>query len=389
MSPKMQLELPIFNDPDAKGTEVHPPGTFIKSELERRGWGQAAFAEILGRPLAAVNEVIKGKRALTPEMAVAIGQAFGQPPELWIHREAAYRITLVKHAADDETSSKARLFAVAPVKDLQRRGWIDPKAETANEIEFELEKFLGRNPLVEPQTQFPVALARKSVRSHEFSISQQAWLTQASRVARTTNARPYRREFLLAALPEIKKLSVRPELSAKLAISLAEIGVRLVIVEDLPRTRIDGAAFFLDEDPAKPVIALSLRFDRMDSFWHTFGHELRHIVNEDPLSLDAELVGENRSRLHDQMEKKADEEAATWLIAEGDLRSFALRSKPWFSKEQIVPFAKRMGVHPCIVVGQLQHQGTIGWDKHSDLRPKIREHVISTAANDGYGKRFC
>jgi HTH-type transcriptional regulator / antitoxin HigA len=189
-------------------------------------------------------------------------------------------------------------------------------------------------------------------------------------------------------MPKLRKYAAKPESAAKIPIVLAELGVRLVVVEDLPRTRIDGAAFFLDGDQEKPVIALSMRLDRMESFWHTLGHELRHIINRDPLSLDSALVGENRERLVSEMERKADLEAASWLVPESEIKSFALRAKPWFAKELIIPFAGRMGVHPCIVVGRLQHAEIIGWDRHADLRPKIREHVLSTATCDGYGKRI-
>ena len=374
--------FPLFRDPEAAG-EVRAPGSFIQAELNKRGWGQAALAEVLGRPLTAVNEIITGKRAITPEMAVALGQAFEQPPELWAHREAAYRISLVKDPADDETSKKARLFEAAPVKDLQRRGWISPAAQTAEEIAAELRRFLGEDPLAETAT----AVARKSGTDLEFSGAQCAWLMQAKHMAKRINARPYRKENLEEGLAKIHKLAAKPEHAAKLPMLLAENGIRFVVIEDLPRTKIDGAAFFIGKDNSQPVIALSLRIDRMESFWHTLGHELRHIANEDPLSLDADLVGNDRGFHLSKMEARANEEAAEWLIPSREIKSFALRAKPHFVKEAIIRFSGRMGVHPAIVIGALNHMGVLDWNRHADLRPKILEHVISTATCDGYGRK--
>lgn len=376
-----QLDLPIFNDPYANGDAVRTPGWYIQSELDKRGWGQAALAEVVGRPLSAVNEIITGKRTITPEMAVALGQAFGQPPELWAHREAAYRISLVEDPTDDETWKKAKLFEAAPVKDLQRRGWISPEAQTADEIWKELTRFLGEDPLAEA----PNAVARKSENTPDFTSPQMAWLMQASHLAKKVNARSYRKEILEAGLHKIHKLTARPEDAAKLPMLLAELGVRFVVIEDLPRTKIDGAAFFLGDDCSKPVIAVSLRIDRMESFWHTLGHELRHILNEDPLSLDSELVGNDRALHLSTIEDRANKEAAEWLVPSREIESFALRAKPAFVKEAIRRFAGRMGVHPSIVIGSLNHRGVLDWNRHSDLRPKILEHVISTATCDGYG----
>jgi HTH-type transcriptional regulator / antitoxin HigA len=380
-----QLELPIFKDPEHEGTPL-APGLFIKRELEKRNWPQSALAEILGKPLAAVNEVIKGKRSLTPEMALVLGNAFGQQPALWLHREAAYRMSLISGTGDGDTARKAQLFECAPIKDLQRRGWINPNALTADELEAELTKFMGYNPTADNNKKIS-AFARKAFGHHEFSNSQRAWLLQAASMARKTSVRNYNKQQLAAALVSLRKLCKDPANGAKIPIILAEAGIRFVVVEDLPGTRIDGAAFFLDEDVSRPVVALSLRIDRMESVWHTLIHELRHIANEDPLSLDLDIVGKGREALISDMERRADEEAADWLVDKDQIKRFALRAKPWFTKDSIIPFAGRMGVHPSIVVGQLQHSGVIGWEKHSDFREKIRDHILVTAMCDGYGKQ--
>jgi HTH-type transcriptional regulator / antitoxin HigA len=57
--------------------EVFPPGEFLKDELDARGWTQTEFAEIIDCPIRAVNELILGKRAITPETANEIAAALG------------------------------------------------------------------------------------------------------------------------------------------------------------------------------------------------------------------------------------------------------------------------------------------------------------------------
>ncbi len=57
--------------------------------------------------------------------------------------------------------------------------------------------------------------------------------------------------------PDRQVIAASPENAAHAPIMFAELGIRFVVVEDLPRTKIDGAAFFLNNDPQKPVIVLS------------------------------------------------------------------------------------------------------------------------------------
>lgn len=373
----MQQLLPLWNDPDATAGIVLPPGEYVDRELVKRGWTQADLSAVLKRPLATVNEIIGAKKAVTPEMAMALGRAFSTSPDLWAHREAAYRLSLVKDAPDDDTARKARLFESAPIKDMQRRGWISAQAQNAEELERELNEFLKMDVL---------AVARQSNPSADFSNAQRAWLCRAASMASGVNTRPFSDKKLLAALPKLRQLAAMPERAAHAPIMLAELGVRLVVVEDLPGTKIDGAAFFLKNDPARPVIVLSLRLDRMETAWHTLGHEIQHIIRGDPMSLDTDLVGEDRASLHDEMEKAADKGSANWLIPDDEMMGFIERAKPHHPRERIIQFANRIGIHPSIVVGQLHHHGAIPWSKNNDLCPRVRPHFLSTTTADGYSK---
>ncbi len=47
--------------------EVFPPGEFIREELESRGWTQDDLAQIMGRPVRLVNELVNAKKQITPD----------------------------------------------------------------------------------------------------------------------------------------------------------------------------------------------------------------------------------------------------------------------------------------------------------------------------------
>lgn len=76
--------------------QVFPPGDFIREELDARGWSQADLARIVGRPAQAINMIVNGKKAITPQTAVELGEAFGTSAQLWLNLEASYRLSRVE-----------------------------------------------------------------------------------------------------------------------------------------------------------------------------------------------------------------------------------------------------------------------------------------------------
>ena len=72
-----------------------PPGAFVREELESRGWTRCDLAEIIGRPAQSVNAIVNRKKKMTPEMAVALGAAFGTSPLFWLNLVAVYRLANV------------------------------------------------------------------------------------------------------------------------------------------------------------------------------------------------------------------------------------------------------------------------------------------------------
>jgi len=107
-----------------KPAEVFPPGEFLREELEARGWTQADLAAIVGRPVHSINQIIVGKRGISPEMAQGLAAALGTSPEFWMNLDAAYQLGHVRRDDSDVVARRARLYSLAPVKDMLNRGWI-------------------------------------------------------------------------------------------------------------------------------------------------------------------------------------------------------------------------------------------------------------------------
>ena len=69
------------------------PGVILSQEfLTPLGISQVAFAAHLGVPVQRINELIRGKRGITPETAWLLSQALDTTPEFWINLQTAYNL---------------------------------------------------------------------------------------------------------------------------------------------------------------------------------------------------------------------------------------------------------------------------------------------------------
>jgi antitoxin HigA-1 len=92
--------------------EPTPPGEMLREEfMKPLGLTQIALARILGISRVAVNEIVNGKRAVTPETAMRLAKAFGNTPEFWINGQLAVDLYRAQHDA-------AQRRAVAKIKPI-------------------------------------------------------------------------------------------------------------------------------------------------------------------------------------------------------------------------------------------------------------------------------
>ncbi len=366
-------------------SEIIIPGTVIKQELERRGWEQRDLAFILGRQPSEVSGLVAGTKSINPELAQELATALGNTAEYWLALEASYRLSKVEHDKAGVTK-RLRLYESYPIKDMIKRGWIEPTAD-ADLLENRIRNFLGLDVDGEkPQLHFA---ARKSGFDAELTPAQEAWLVRVRQMAHFVS--PFVKftdRRCNEALERLRLLMKDPEEVRHVPRVLAESGIRFVLVEALPSTRIDGVCTWIDR--TSPVVGISQRLDRIDGFWHTLLHELHHVKHhegqENPI-LDLNLVGEDARHMGNKsrMEKLADDFAANFAVTKSDLDDFINRVKPLYSKQRIRAFADLKEVHAGIVVGQLQHRGEIPYSHNRDMLVKIRHLISDSAMTDGWG----
>lgn len=360
------------------------PGVYIKEELDERGLSQRDLAFILGVPEQAVNLILNGKRGISPEMAKSLGAAFDVHPDLFANLQRAYEMSRAKEP-DPSVSQRARLSSAYPVREMLNRGWLgEGLVDGAHTWRAMAEFFMVSSPDEIPHLQH----AAKKTHYDEVLPEQLAWLFRVRHIACKMATTNYDEALLRKSLPALHACMSEPEETRHVPRILAECGVRFVMCESLPRARVDGVCFWLNAKA--PVIGMSFLYDRIDNFWFVLRHEIEHVFNRDGQErevIDAELQGENGGDGEELPleERRANKAAADFCIAKEVMHSFLVRKAPFFSERDVLGFAKRVAVHPGIVVGQIQKR-TERWDFLRKYLVKVRQHVMPAAIADGWGQ---
>ncbi|MFB9268386.1 ImmA/IrrE family metallo-endopeptidase [Bradyrhizobium erythrophlei] len=171
---------------------------------------------------------------------------------------------------------------------------------------------------------------------------------------------------------ELARLSTKPDGPTLVRDALAQVGVAFVILEHLPGTFLDGAA--LCRADATPIIAMTVRHDRLDNFWFTLLHEYAHVCCH--LTGDTKLIFDDLDvKSSDAIEREADEFAQSTLIPPKIAQKLASSE---LAPEDVVRIAAEAEVHSAIVAGRWQRD-------HNDYRRfakmlghrQVREQLFS------------
>jgi len=325
--------------------DLPDPIIAIRFRMEQAGLKQVDLVPYIGSR-SRVSEVLNGKRKLSLSMIRRLHEGLGIPAEVLLHEPGA---SLPPEHAEIRWSE-------FPVAEMLKRGWFPDFEGTLSEAKEKAEELVA--PLIFPdgveKGSVPCFL-RRSVRSDrkmdEYALC--AWCARALDLARRETLPPYRpgtvTKKFCRELVHLSYLDHGPLLAKEF---LNRNGIHLVIEKHLPKTHLDGAALWASTD--RPVVALTLRYDRLDNFWFTLCHELAHVslhLENDPQEAfvdDLDSYGVNF------MEDKADTFAADALIPAVEWKRSGLQDE--WSYDAVVAFANKLRIHPAIVAGRIRKE---------------------------------
>jgi len=334
---------------------VEPPDPVdaILFRMQEKGLRQVDLIPFFGTS-SRVSEVLGRKRPLTVQMIKALSVGLGLSAD-----------TLVGVSVSGEGNARKRDvdWEKFPVAEMVKRGWLNiVNRKNKQEIEDAVKEFLVCSGLQLESVAFRRTLSGNGG-GDACNYALQAWLARVIQKAREKknsiglfDCKCLTNDFL----KEVAQFS-RWEKGPLLAIEyLEKNGIAVVIESHLKGTLLDGAA--IRDVDGVPIIGLTLRYDRLDSFWFTLLHELAHVWKH--ISENDTFLDDLNASSEDHREVEANRLARDAFIP----RVIWKRSEAFLvpSKDSIEQFARKMKIHPAVVAGRVRKE-TGNYGLFSDL----------------------
>lgn len=353
----------MASSPQFRPDWASAPGDTIGELLEARGLSVDDFAQALGHTPKDVVDLLQGRATITIGTARQLARILGGSVAFWMSRDFQYREETARLRDADE-----QWLRELPLGDMIKFGWIKPAPRPEEEMSACLRFFDVPNVQTWRRTYDKVQRLVAFKQSTSFDsrpAAVAAWLRRGQIESQSINCAPWNPAKFTQALAGIRRLTWQkdpgrfiPELKKR----CAEVGVAVAIVRVPSGCRASGATYFTSKD--KAVLLLSFRYLSDDQFWFTFFHEAGHLL----------IHGENGFFLEGIDTPNTAEEREASEFAERTLvpQEFqpAMARLPLDGRE-VIRFARRLGISPGIVVGQLQHSGKITYRQLDSLKRRF------------------
>jgi HTH-type transcriptional regulator/antitoxin HigA len=323
------------------------PVEAIRVRMEQQDLSPRDLVPFIGSR-SKVSEVLSGKRPLSLTMIRALHTGLGIPASALVQEASS-------SAIDNSTVDWERF----PVREMALRGWLpnlnrDTAARAPKPALVEAVRTFFA-PLGSPLA--AAALYRKSdnVRSAR-TMDQFALTAWTARVMLRAQMAPVDTAFIPGTVtPDFMRDLARLSWSDQGPILASEFlsshGIKLIIEPHLPKTHLDGAALMINGN--HPIVAMTLRFDRLDNFWFVLMHELAHVALHYE-SDRAEFFDDLEYEDQDPREREADLLAGEVLIPQASWeQSPASRLR---SASAVQHLARSLRIHPAIVAGRIRRE---------------------------------
>jgi HTH-type transcriptional regulator/antitoxin HigA len=334
---------------DTYEAQIHPiefpdPIEAIRFRMDQSSLKQKDLIPILGSR-SKVSEVLSGKRPLSLTMMRNLNRELGIPAEVLLREPGAKLMSPLEGV-------EWNLF---PMKDIIGRNWIPHFKGTLAEAKKMAEELLSQWAAPLGEGALEPALLRQHVRNggNADPYALTTWKIRVSLRALEQEIPTYKPGTVtLDFVRDLVRLSYLDKGPLLAQEYLQKNGIYFVIEKHLPHTHLDGATIRMPD--GAPLIALTLRYDRLDNFWFTLCHELAHVaLHFDSKECEA-FFDDLEQHEVDTFENDADRWASESLIPSEAWESAGLCKKPTLAK--IHKFATYYRINPVIPAGRVRRE---------------------------------
>lgn len=314
----------------------------IKFRMEQEGLTKKDMIKYIGSA-SKVSEVLNRKKPLTLSMMRALHEGLGIPAEV-LMQEPGKDLPLCAHTIDKY-----------PFNDMFKRNYFDfydsrLTLSKAKEIAEELlNQFFGEFFAGDQ------IYCKQAVNNDIDQNALTAWQCRIFNRLKNVSLPPFKNEILTQDfINSVARLSYYDRGSSLVKEHLNKVGIHVVHEKHLPKTYLDGAAFMLPN--GHPVIALTLRYNRLDNFWFTLLHELAHIkkhLNNSGQSFFDNIEDQVKGSL-DQKEREANRIAEESLIPHSIWNKEKEELIKARNDEKLYDFSIRHQVGIAVVAGRIR-----------------------------------
>lgn len=357
------------------------PGYILKEELKERGIKQNEFSKTIGVAPSNLNEVIKGKRNVTPELALKLEKHLDVPSGLWLRLQSQYECDLIRIAERDKEEVAARAYE-------KECGEFVLLPKLCKALGIEAERATDRIKQLELLFDFPLSesfqverstlgLYRKSDKRLTDEKAMRTWqlIVYAKARQMPLPSVSYQNGNGMVAAQRIAALANKQSLTIERIKSvLAEAGIMYLEVEKLNKAPIDAYSRLLHN--GVPLIAVTYRFNDMDKLAFDILHEICHIekhlskVDEAFISLDGSEYS------NDPKEIEANTFARDMLIPPAMWKAILKNETDSLAVHHVINLlaknAEKHGISQSIAVARYKHDNDFYRTKVYQS-PKIKE----------------
>lgn len=344
---------------------ISSPGDTLLEILESQGIKQVTLSERIGRSKKFINEIVRGKENISPEVALQLERVLGIPSSFWNNRQRRYDDYQARIKEESVLRKHIEWVGNFPYKKMSNLHWVDDTQNKMNRLRNLLDFFGVASPnawntyIKNLQVSY-----RKSTTFEPDFYALAAWLKKGELIAQQIDCQPFDENKFKARLPKIRLLTTESprNFQNNLIEICASCGVAVVFVRELPKTA-SGATRWIT--PQKAILQLSLRYKTDDHLWFTFFHEAGHILLHKKKKI---YIEDGKSK--NSIEIEANQFAEEILIPKKIFNDFIPKKR--FSKIDIKNFANSLDISPGIVVGRLQNKGKLPKSHCNNLKRKFK-----------------